>query len=1004
MKTISTYLIFSLTALVLSSATAWCQTNQAPVITGQASLTVEEGSSLEITLDHLQVTDPDDVYPDDFTLSVAAGPNYTVDQTVVTANPGFTGVLSIPVTVNDGEASSEPFDLAITVTARPADNVAPIITSQSEVRINEGESFTVTFAILTVEDPDNTYPDGFTLNVSNGTNYAVDGTTITPTAGFSGTLSVPVLVNDGIDDSNTFPLTVTVEPAVVENVRPTIVGQRTLSTVENTSITLQFSDLTVEDPDNNYPDGFTMTVGAGANYTFNGHTITPSAGFTGTLSVSVTVNDGKDSSDPFNVAITVTPAPVENIPPVITGQRTLTTGENTPLTLAFSDLTVNDPDDAYPAGFTMTLTDGANYTVSGRTITPATNFSGTLTVPVTINDGEDSSAPFNVTITVTQAAPVNTKPVITGQVPLSTEEAKPIGINLQDLIVSDPDDSYPSDFTLSIYPGQNYSITGKNVKPDDGFTGTLKVRVTVNDGTVDSDPFNVSITVVAKAPVNTKPVITGQVSLSMLNTETLTILLSYLTVTDPDNAYPGDFTIQVLPGDNYSVTVAAVKPNAGFTGTLSVRVTVNDGQATSDPFDLKISVQPPAQNVRPTISGQQELTTFVNTNIALRLTHLIVSDPDNDFPDDFTMSVSSGPNYTVSGNTIKPANGFRGTLSVPVRVNDGTSDSDLFTVIIAVIEKNELRIVGQRELITKEDSLVVLSLEDLQVNDPSGKYPDGFTLAIGQGGDYLVEGNVIRPAANFSGTLQVPVTVRNSAGASNPFNLVILVLPVNDAPTLEGSSRPLEYSMGSGPASVDDEIIVNDPDDERLVFAEVTIDQEQYLRGKETLIATSASDVRSIFDPNTGTIVLLGTASIAEYQNVLRGIQYQFNGDTLPRVLSKKILFRVNDGLTFSEWYSVTIQLTELVKLDVPNVFTPNGDLKNDEWVITRQTLSDNIIGQIRVFDQRGVMVYESFTIEQPWDGRSNGKTLPSGTYYYSIDISAGANSVRSKGTVTILR
>ncbi len=63
----------------------------------------------------------------------------------------------------------------------------------------------------------------------------------------------------------------------------------------------------------------------------------------------------------------------------------------------------------------MTVADGANYSVSGRTITPDQNFNGALTVPVTVNDGSLNSASFNVRVTVT---PVNDAPVITGQNPL----------------------------------------------------------------------------------------------------------------------------------------------------------------------------------------------------------------------------------------------------------------------------------------------------------------------------------------------------------------------------------------------------------------------------------------------------------------------------------------------------------------------------------------------------------------------------------------------------------
>jgi len=94
-----------------------------------------------------------------------------------------------------------------------------------------------------------------------------------------------------------------------------------------------------------------------------------------------------------------------NEPPVITGQVPLSTPQNTELTLVLGNLTVTDPDNVYPADFTLNVQTGANYTVSGATITPATGFTGSLTVPVTVNDGIANSAVFNVTVSVVDNAP-----------------------------------------------------------------------------------------------------------------------------------------------------------------------------------------------------------------------------------------------------------------------------------------------------------------------------------------------------------------------------------------------------------------------------------------------------------------------------------------------------------------------------------------------------------------------------------------------------------------------
>src|SRR6185436_15880153 len=115
-----------------------------------------------------------------------------------------------PVRVNDGAANSNTFNLSVTVT--PV-NDAPVITSQNPVSTPEDTARAIAFADLNVADPDDTYPTGFSLTVLPGANYSVSlGTTITPAANFTGTLTVPVRVNDGTVDSNTFNLSVTVTP------------------------------------------------------------------------------------------------------------------------------------------------------------------------------------------------------------------------------------------------------------------------------------------------------------------------------------------------------------------------------------------------------------------------------------------------------------------------------------------------------------------------------------------------------------------------------------------------------------------------------------------------------------------------------------------------------------------------------------------------------------------------------------------------------------------------
>ena len=92
-------------------------------------------------------------------------------------------------------------------------NEAPVISGQNALSVDAGGSLEITLDDLIVEDTDNAFPGDFTLTVMDGANYSRNGATVTPADGFTGELMVPVIVNDGSDNSNTYNLLVTVNQA-----------------------------------------------------------------------------------------------------------------------------------------------------------------------------------------------------------------------------------------------------------------------------------------------------------------------------------------------------------------------------------------------------------------------------------------------------------------------------------------------------------------------------------------------------------------------------------------------------------------------------------------------------------------------------------------------------------------------------------------------------------------------------------------------------------------------
>ena len=101
-----------------------------------------------------------------------------------------------------------------------------------------------------------------------------------------------------------------------------------------------------------------------------------------------------------------------------------------------------------------------------------------------------------------------------------------------------------------------------------------------------------------------------------------------------------------------------------------------------------------------------------------------------------------------------------------------------------------------------------------------------------------------------------------------------------------------------------------------------------------------------------------------------------------------------------SEATTIHVSYKDCAKLAIANLLTPNGDGKNDTWLIQQiepiQELS------VKIFNRSGIEIYQSTDYKNDWDGSSNGERLQDGTYYYLINING--TSIEYKGAVNLIR
>jgi len=76
-----------------------------------------------------------------------------------------------------------------------------------------------------------------------------------------------------------------------------------------------------------------------------------------------------------------------------------------------------------------------------------------------------------------------------------------------------------------------------------------------------------------------------------------------------------------------------------------------------------------------------------------------------------------------------------------------------------------------------------------------------------------------------------------------------------------------------------------------------------------------------------------------------------------------------------------------------PNFFTPNGDGYNDYWNIKGESSIFNAESIISIFDRYGKLLKQISPSGIGWDGKYNGKDLPSTDYWFSVEYTTQSNN-----------
>jgi hypothetical protein len=343
----------------------WVNENDPPVIDDQAPLETPEDQTLELNAERLTIkaTDIDPRFHVDFQVTIYGGENYTYSGNQLTPDLNFSGALIVPITVSDGAADSETFELHVSVI--PINDAPEIrLAGESVITLDGGAVFIDPGAIA--DDPE----DG---DISG--NIVVGGDTVDTNAAGTYVITYNVTDSDGLaaaEVSRTVIVEID-EPPVI-----TLIGSAMLVLTVGDTYTEQGA--TAQDTeDGDLTDKITINNPI--------DTRTP-----GTYTVTYSVEDSAGQQAQAKRTVLVEPAPVDQPPTIaLRGEATVTLTQGDSYTDAGA--TANDPEDG-------DLTDQIMIDNPVDTATPAT-----YTVTYTVEDSGGNQVQTERTVIVEEAPP-----------------------------------------------------------------------------------------------------------------------------------------------------------------------------------------------------------------------------------------------------------------------------------------------------------------------------------------------------------------------------------------------------------------------------------------------------------------------------------------------------------------------------------------------------------------------------------------------------------------------
>ncbi|HEX8003632.1 MAG TPA: Ig-like domain-containing protein [Mycobacteriales bacterium] len=506
-------------------------------------------------------------------------------------------------------------------------------------------------------------------------------------------------------------------------------------------------------------------------------------------------------------------------PPVAVDDSGYSVNEDAQLSVPADGVLGNDTDAENDPLTAVDATDPAHGTVAlnadgSFTYTPDPDYAGPDSFQYKAYDTHSKSGSATVSITVN---PVNDAPVAQ-PVSASTNEdtAKAVTLSASDV------DGDSLSYAIVTGPGHGWLgvISGDSVTytPDPNYFGGDSFQYKATDGTADSAPVTVTLTVTS---VNDVPVADDEAYATDEDTQ--------LAVTAP-GVLDGDTDVESSPltavlvsGPSHgSLTLNAngsftYTPAANYFGADSFKYKANDGTADSAVATVAITVG--SVNDAPVA---QPVSASTNEDTAKAVT-FSASDVDGD---SLSYAIVTGPGHgwlgAISGNSVTytPDPNYFGGDSFQYKATDGTADSAPVTVTLTVTSVNDAPVAGDDAYQVIQGNALVVSAPGVLANDTdvdAGATKTALNASTpAHGGVTLNEDGsfTYTPVTTYTGPDSFTYDVSDGT-ATDTATVSLTVVPPNATPTADATSASGNEDAGAITVT----LTGHDSDDDNLTFA-----------------------------------------------------------------------------------------------------------------------------------------------------------------------------------------